>query len=77
MKTETNQNERNRAMTYGIKKMNGTTTRILTDAQGFIDPMFVGIGALAPKTWKTRKGADKAAQRHGAETFTITDTMNY
>ncbi len=64
--------------TYGIKRTNGTTTRILTDAEGFIAPMFVGVGTTPAKTWKTRKGAVRAASRHAnSEVFPITDIMHY
>jgi hypothetical protein len=65
-------------MTYGIKRTNTATTSIMTESQGFLSARFVGVGASPAKEWKTRAGAERAAERcTGSEVFTITDTMNY
>ncbi len=69
---------KNSKTTYGIKRMNGKTTRILTNTKEFVAPMHVGINALTPRTFKTQSGAEKVARRNrGSEVFSITDIMNY
>ncbi len=64
------------ATTYGIKKTIGKGTALWTTTKEWISARFVGIGANhAAKEWKTRKGAQKNADRFGGEVFTI--SLNY
>lgn len=69
-------------MTYGIKKTldaDGKIVRIFATTGEWESTIFFGAGAYcSAKEWKTRAGAQRAADRHHGEVFTITDnTMNY
>lgn len=66
-------------MTYGIKKSNGVTTVVMTVTAGWLSHRFVGLGAKhRVKEWRTKAGAQRAADKLGARVFTITDRcMHY
>lgn len=76
--TEKRNTNREREMSYGIKKRIGQTgIAIMTETQGWMSSRHVGLDALKEQQWKTRKGAERNAKRFGGEVFTITETMNY
>ena len=83
-KTMTTRNKTNEVVAYGIKWMSHGHARIMTASNGWMSHRFVGIGAYNHKEWKTRHGAQRAADRCNgsnvikAEVFEITaETMNY
>jgi chromosome segregation and condensation protein ScpB len=68
--------------TYGIKLHPRTVhgkPYLFTTTRHFISARFVGLGSNhAAKEWKTRRGAERAAQRYGGEVFEIVgDVMRY
>ena len=67
-------------MTYGLKKTTkaNTTLILIKSSPEFVSPRIVGIGGYQHREWKTRKGAERAANQFtGSEVFEITETLNY
>lgn len=70
-----NTNEGNETMTYGIKRTE--SGHVMTETQGFMATMFLGVSGYNTKQWKTRSGAQREASRWSmpTEVFTIIDNV--
>ncbi len=55
-------------MRYGVKTASGN---ILATNGEVYAPMFIGPGGHCAKTWKTRAGAQRVADRYNGEIFEV------